>query len=111
VHGQFIVFLTVAGKGFLLPAFDGTRKFIAQPLFLTRSLYHKEVGFMVYVLRIDGIGVAFTKCHVMDGIQHIGFTLTVLADKAIQTGRKRQLCFFDVLEIENGKTLDLHGDA
>ncbi|MPM70582.1 hypothetical protein SDC9_117537 [bioreactor metagenome] len=63
------------------------------------ALNHKKFSLMMYVLRIDRVGVALAKGKVINRIQHIGFSHPVVADEAVDLFRKIQSSFPDIFVI------------
>jgi hypothetical protein len=60
------------------------------------------------ILGVDGVEIAFAKREVMDGIQQIGFSGTVITSKAIDLGRETGPCFPVILKIGNIEVLQVH---
>jgi hypothetical protein len=54
------------------------------------------------ILRIYGVKITFAKAEIMNGIQNIGFTNTVVPYKAIDTGRETYFNFLKILKVNQG---------
>jgi hypothetical protein len=52
------------------------------------------------VLRIDGVEIALAIAQIMNGIEQICLTRTIIAHKAIDLLRKLQICFEIILKID-----------
>jgi hypothetical protein len=81
---QAVVFLIIQLKLLFVTPFLDARDLVAiVAVFVESSVNSKELFIMMYVLRIGGIEIAFTKRKVMYSVEDIGFTGAVIPYKAI----------------------------
>lgn len=64
---------------------------------LVVAFQHEESLVVRDDLRIDGIVGAPAKREIVDGIEKVGLTHTIMADKTVDLGRKLQVGALDVL--------------
>ena len=99
-----LVLLLAVTELLLLSALDGARDLnrlgISQT-WLILTLYHGEVGFVADVLGVNGVEGGFGETQIVDGIQEVGFALTVLTDKTVEFVGKRKTRLVDVLEVDD----------
>ena len=96
-----LVLLLVALELLLLLALGTTRNlFHATIPHLIETLDHEEVGLMKNILRIYRIPHTLTERQVINRIQQVGLSHTVLPQKTIQFWRKLQLHLLQILVIE-----------
>ena len=72
---------------------------------LVVAFQHKESLVVRDDLRIDGIVGTPAKREIVDGIEKVGLTHTIMADKTVDLGRKLQVGALDVFVINNGNIL------
>jgi hypothetical protein len=56
---------------------------------------------MFDILRVNHIGVAFTKRQIINGIKHVGFSHAIITNQAINFIRKLQRSFFNIFIIDD----------
>ena len=66
------------------------------------TLNKRKIPIMPDILGIYSIEITFTETEIMDGIQDIGFTNTVVSYKAIDAWREFYFNFFKILEVNQG---------
>ena len=71
-------------------------------VFAIGALQHKEILIVVHDLRIDGREGTSAERQVIDGIQQVGLTLTVVTDEAIHLRRQRNVGRQDVFIVDDG---------
>jgi hypothetical protein len=62
-------------------------------------MYGKEVGIAAYILYIERVETALTKRKIVYGIQQVGLTNAIVADKTIDAGREGDIHLLIVLEV------------
>jgi hypothetical protein len=82
--GEPVVILFVSFELLFLMSSDSAINFLGLPIRnIISPLNHAHIGIVTYDLRIDGIDMTFTKRKIIYGIEQIGFSHAIVADKAI----------------------------
>ena len=71
-------------------------------VFAIGALQHKKILIVVHDLRVDGREGTSAERQVIDGIQQVGLTLTVVTDEAIHLRRQRNVGRQDVFIVDDG---------
>ena len=66
---------------------------------LVSAAKHHIVGIVVEHHLVGKVAAALGETQVIYSIEHIGLTHSIIADKAINVGRKIQLTFSEILEV------------
>ena len=98
-----MILFFIALKLFFLPTLHPT-EYLFRPTVISgiRSLYHEKLSSMQHILRVNRVTCTFTKRKIIDGIQQISLTHTVLPKETVQFGRKSQISLLNVLIIQYG---------
>ena len=67
---------------------------------------HEEFLSVSDDLRVDGIVSTSAERQIIDGVQEIRLSLTVLSDEAVHLGRQAEVGRLDVLVIDDGNVLE-----
>ena len=107
--GQTRVLLLVPFELLFLPSFHAAVNFFRRTVgSLIKSLNHKEVRVMPYILRVNGVARALAERKEINGIQQVSLSHSVLSEKGIQLRREREFHLLQILIIEYGYTLQYH---
>ena len=74
-------------------------------LILIDALEHEEFLPVENHLRVDGIAGAAAERKIIDGIQKIRLSLTIMPYEAIHLGRQLQRCRLNILIVDDGNFL------
>jgi len=105
---QFVILFFIPLELFPLPATDSTKDLLFTPLIVIVTLQHAHILTIVDQLGIGRIDVAFAKREIMNGIQQIGLSHSVIPEKTIYFGRERNFCLENVFIIEYRKLFKYH---
>src|SRR6476661_8213901 len=97
---QTLIFFLVMLELFLMGAFHPAEYFVGFIAFLHPGLYGKKRQIMLNVLTVNGIKKAFTKRNIVNRIQEIGFSHSVIPYKTIKFSAKTQLRFIIIFKID-----------
>jgi hypothetical protein len=67
------------------------------------SLDHTEILIVSHILTVYRIQIAFTECQVMNRIEDIGLTYTILTYETIYFPGEWNVYLFIILEVDKGK--------
>ena len=103
---ESLILLLVAFEVLLGAPFHAAVDILHIPIItLVVALQHEESLVVRDDLRIDGIVGTPAKREIVDGIEKVGLTHTIMADKTVDLGRKLQVGALDVFVINNGNIL------
>ena len=83
MFGELLIRFAIALYHFFCAFFKGAEYFFRSAVFLKLTFDHKKIGIVFYVLGGHGIKVAFPKTQVVNCIQNIGLSHTVIAHQTI----------------------------
>ena len=69
---------------------------------------NKKVGVVLNIQRVDIRICALAKRQIVDGIEHIGLSHTIMSDETIYIRRERKFCALYVLIVKNRYLLQYH---
>ena len=93
-----------------MPLFKAAIDFFFPAIFFAQPLKNKKILSKLNVLRGDRIKIAFAQTQMIDRIEYIGFTLTVLTDKTIDFSIKIQLQCGLIFIMGKRNFFELHGN-
>ena len=100
------ILLLVAFEVLLGPPFHTAVDVLHIPIIaLVVAFQHEESLVVRDDLRIDGIVGAPAKREIVDGIEKVGLTHTIMADKTVDLGRQLQVATLDVFIVDDGNIL------
>ena len=106
---QALVFLAVAAHHLALAALQGDADFQRRLLTGVTALEHHVRLAMAYDRAVVACrGKTAAHAQVIDGIEHVGLALPVVADQAVQLGRELQPRLGDVLVVDYGGRIQCH---
>ena len=105
---QLVIFLLVALELLALLPPNGAEDFLQSPLIVVLPLQHTHVLLVMDDLPVLRMDMAFRKREVIDGIEQIGLSHAVVAEKTIHFRRESDFCLLYVFVIENRKPLEYH---
>ena len=105
---QFVIFLLVALELLALLPPNGAEDFLQSPLIVVLPLQHTHVLLVMDDLPVLCMDMAFREREVIDGIEQIGLSHAVVAEKTVHFRRESDFCLLYVFVIENRKPLEYH---
>jgi hypothetical protein len=109
VVGQTSVELVVAFELLFGTSLDAATHTLFHIQALKITLHQHEGLAMRDVLGIDGVEITLAKAQIMDGIENIGLSTSVVAKEAIHLRTQLQICTSVVFEVNQMKMFESHG--
>jgi hypothetical protein len=81
--GEALVFFFITLKDFLFAGFVTAENFFVMRVEEVETLYEEHIFSLAESLGVWGTGVAFTKGEVVNGVEEVGFSHSVLAQKEV----------------------------
>ena len=105
---QFVILLFITLELLALLPPNGAEDFLQSPLIVVLPLQHTHVLLVMDDLPVLCMDMAFREREVIDGIEQIGLSHAVVAEKTIHFRRESDFCLLYVFVIENRKPLEYH---